>query len=306
MLTQFDLEQVRVLHIEPTTVCNASCPQCGREDPVFYQDAVHRSEIRLENVGQLWPVEHISNLKKMFMCGNFGEPAAARDVVEIYKYFRQHNPNIVLGMNTNGSIRAPIWWRELAQLFNQNLDYVVFSIDGLEDTNHIYRRNTVWSKIMDNAQAFIDAGGSAHWDMLVYEHNQHQVELAQDLAKSMGFSWFRAKVSKRFHTAPVKFLKPPQGYNLPNVNESNTKISCHALNEQSVYIAADGSLLPCCWFGAEVFSLDSQAQHLLKDWNQQLIPSWQESPHRICRMTCSQDPNGTSFSKQWKIEQQLK
>ena len=306
MLTQFDLAQVRVLHIEPTTMCNASCPQCGREDPAFYQDAVHRSEIRLENIGQLWPVEHIPNLEKMFMCGNFGEPAAARDVVEIYKYFRQHNPNIVLGMNTNGSIRTPAWWQELAQVFDQNYDYVVFSIDGLEDTNQIYRRNTVWSKIMENAQAFIDAGGSAHWDMLVYEHNQHQVELAQDLAKSMGFSWFRAKVSKRFHTAPVEFLKPPQGYNLPNVNESNTKISCHALNEQSVYIAADGSLLPCCWFGAEVFSLDSQAQHLLKDWNQQLIPSWQETPHRICRMTCSQDPDGTSFSKQWKIEQQLK
>jgi hypothetical protein len=306
MLKQFDLEQVRVLHIEPTTVCNASCPQCGRENSAFYQDSIHRSEIRLENIHQLWPVEHIPTLEKMFMCGNFGEPAAAQDIVEIYKYFRQHNPTIVLGMNTNGSIRTPAWWRELAQLFNQTYDYVVFSIDGLEDTNNIYRRNTHWSKIIENAQAFIDAGGSAHWDMLVYEHNQHQVDAAQHLAQSMGFNWFRAKVSKRFQSTPVEFLNPPNGYNLPNVSTLNTQISCHALNEHSVYVAADGSLLPCCWFGAEVFTLDSQAKYLLTDWNQKLVPSWHKSPHRICRSTCSQDTNGTSFSKQWKIEEQLK
>ena len=175
-----------------------------------------------------------------------------------------------------------------------------------EDTNHIYRRNTVWSKIMENAQAFIDAGGSAHWDMLIYEHNQHQVQLAQDLAKNMGFSWFRAKVSKRFVSTPVEFLKPPLGYALPNVNDSAGPINCHALNEHSIYIAADGSRLPCCWFGAEVFCLDQSAQHLLQDWNQRLVPSWQSSPHRICDTNCKSDLEGTSFSKQWQIEQQLK
>jgi hypothetical protein len=44
----------------------------------------------------------------------------------------------------------------------------------LEDTNHLYRENVEWKKIMENARAFISAGGTAHWDMLIFDHNKHQ------------------------------------------------------------------------------------------------------------------------------------
>jgi len=302
----FDLDKIKVLHIEPTTICNAACPQCGREDPRYYNDIMHSSEINLSQIKNMYSLDFIQHLNKMFMCGNFGEPAAAKDTLAIYRYFKECNPNITLGMNTNGSIRTPTWWVKLAEIFSNPYDYVVFSIDGLEDTNHIYRRKTVWSKIIDNAQSFISAGGVAHWDMLVYDHNEHQVQQAQDLAKELGFSWFRAKVSKRFHTSPVEFLQPPKNYDLPNVTTVNTAISCHALNEQSIYVAANGHVLPCCWFGAEVFTLDARAKDLLSSWNEKLVPSFSNTPHRICSATCSVDPAGTSFSKQWKIEEQLK
>lgn len=302
----FNIDQIKVLHIEPTTVCNASCPQCHREDTRFYIHDRDKCEITLDQIQQLFETKFIRQLEKMFMCGNFGEPAAAQDTLDIYKYFRTHNANITLGMNTNGSVRNVQWWRDLAGIFNQTFDYVVFSIDGLEDTNSIYRRNTSWDKILKNAQSFISNGGSAHWDMLVYEHNEHQVDACEDLARELGFTWFRAKVSKRFHESPVKFLNPPRGYNLPNVIlEKNRHISCHALNEKSVYLAANGQLLPCCWFGAETFTLDQDAKKLLSDWTL-LVNSWKTNPHRICTNTCTPDPAGTSFSKQWKVEKQLR
>lgn len=302
----FNLDNIKVLHVEPTTVCNASCPQCHREDPRFYVHDRDKCEIELEQIKQLFEKKFIEQLEKMFMCGNFGEPAAARDTLEIYKYFRSYNNNITLGMNTNGSVRNTHWWKSLAETFNQPFDYVVFSIDGLEDTNPVYRKNTSWNKILENAQSFISNGGSAHWDMLVYEHNEHQVDACERLARELGFTWFRAKVSKRFYESPVEFLNPPKGYHLPNVTTTkNGPISCHALNEKSVYLAANGRLLPCCWFGAETFTLDLEAEHLLSDWNL-LVNSWNQTPHRICNNTCTPDPDGTSFSKQWKIEKQLR
>lgn len=304
MLTSFNLDNIRVLHIEPTTVCNASCPQCSREDPKYYNDQKDRSEISLEQVQTMFKVEFIQRLEKVFMCGNFGEPAAAKDTLKIFQYFRTHNPDIVLGMNTNGSIRTPDYWINVANTFNKSYDYVVFSIDGLDDTNAVYRRNTVWSKIIENAQAYINAGGSAHWDMLIYEHNQHQIDQAKQLAKDMGFTWFRAKVSKRFNQFPVEFLNPPKGYELPNVIQSKD-IQCHALREQSIYVGANGRILPCCWFGAELFTLDNHAEELLQDWNT-LVTSWSSTPHRICLNTCATDYQGTSFSKQWQIEEQLR
>lgn len=297
------LKSPKVLHLEVTDVCQAACPQCSREtDPSFNKSVKHH--LTVDQLKLMFDEDYIRNLDKMFMCGNYGDPAAGHHTLDILKYFKMVNPNITLGLNSNGAIGNVSWWNELGTILNGSSDYVVFSIDGLEDTNHIYRKNVLWSKLMENTNAFITVGGSAHWDMLIFEHNQHQVESATELAKKLGFNWFRAKVSKRFATTPIEFLRPPIDYKLPNVVAAK-KINCHAINEQSVYVAANGRLLPCCWFGAEVFSLDAAAESLLADWTQ--IPvSWDNNPHRICANTCGMDEQGTSFSKQWHTQIQLK
>jgi hypothetical protein len=51
---------------------------------------------------------------------------------------------------------------------------------------------------MENAQAFIAAGGRARWDYIVFAHNEHQVEAAEALSKDMGFERFQYKKSARF------------------------------------------------------------------------------------------------------------
>jgi len=51
---------------------------------------------------------------------------------------------------------------------------------------------------MENAKAFIDAGGIAHWDFIVFQHNEHQVEEARHLAKEMGFKNFNVKKTTRW------------------------------------------------------------------------------------------------------------
>ena len=100
---------------------------------------------------------------------------------------------------------------ELASIICKPGDFAVFSVDGLEDTNHIYLRNTIFSKIMKNADAFISAGGIAHWDYIVFRHNEHQVESARTLALSMGFQEFYTKVTRRFAIVPNTGLEPPIG-----------------------------------------------------------------------------------------------
>ena len=73
-----------------------------------------------------------------------------RFAADIVRYTGETNPNIKITVHTNGGIRPPKWWSDLAKTYN-NLS-VVFSIDGLEDTNHIYRRKVVWGRVMENAQ----------------------------------------------------------------------------------------------------------------------------------------------------------
>jgi hypothetical protein len=281
------LRDIKVLHLEPTDVCQAACALCAREtDTNFRKDRQHH--LSMSQILKLVDEEKIRQLDKMFMCGVYGDPAAGKHTLDIYREFRKLNPDIVLGMNSNGGIQSTVWWHELGRIFNQPQDYVVFSIDGLESTNAVYRKNVVWPKLMQNAQAFIAAGGSAHWDMLVYRHNQHQVDECERLARDMGFSWFRAKVSRRGFTDR---LEQPIGWQLPNVQ--GTKINCHALNEQSTYIDAQGRESPCCWLGARQKDFVSDFEAVKNSWTS-------IQPNIVCMDACGTTDVETSFSQQWQ------
>lgn len=280
---------IKILHIEPTDVCQAACPLCAREtDNKFNKSVKHY--LKVDYLDRILPNGFVANLDKMFLCGNYGDPAASYYTHDIYNYFRKLNPSITLGMNSNGGIQSTFWWHQLAKILNQPKDYVVFSIDGLADTNADYRINVNWDKLMANVEAFIAAGGNAHWDMLVYKHNQHQVDACEQLAKKLGFKWFRTKVSKRTN---IGRLESPIGW--PRLNTPNTKINCHVLNEQSAYIDAQGNVGPCCWLG-------SRQQDFITDFNE-IQKSWASTcPNITCSENCSVTDGQTNFSNQWRRE----
>jgi MoaA/NifB/PqqE/SkfB family radical SAM enzyme len=280
-------ETAKVLHLEVTDVCQAECPLCAREtDPLFNKDLRHN--LTVSDMTTILGGQFISRLDKMFMCGNYGDPAAGANTLSIVDYFRQVNKHITLGMNTNGGVQSPSWWTELGQRFDQPNDYVVFSIDGLADTNHIYRKKVNWSKVMNNAAAFIKAGGSAHWDMLVYEHNEHQVNIAEQVARDMGFTWFRAKVSKR--SSNISWLQPPKSLIQPPIVTGT--IDCYVLKEQSVYVSARGTVYPCCWLGNNSeFTIDKFDE---------ISRNWRSAPNLVCTATCATNQHGTNFTNQWQ------
>ena len=316
----FELHTKTILQIEPTTVCALECPQCARYYDNNINPLMQSAELKLADVQRLCPEHWVKNLEKMFMCGNYGEPAAAQDCLEIYRWFRKINPDITLGMNTSGSLRSVEWWAELAQIMSRPHDYVVFSIDGLEDTNHIYRRNSNWSKIMSNAKSFIDAGGSAHWDMLVFEHNKHQIDQARQLAQDLGFSWFRTKYTDRPITANIQWLvKVSDTVDPPTSNQ----ITCHYETTKQAYLSAQGEWLPCCYIGGKINYPDHEGQELRSIFDQREQPqqfdtvhetaAWQEvwkrwstTPLSVCSSNCRIDTGKPKALDKWKQELQLR
>lgn len=286
------LRDIKVLHLEPTDVCQAACPLCARETDVdFQKDRQHH--LTMAQILKHVSIEQIAQLDKMFMCGNYGDPAAGKTTIDLCQQFRKINPGIVLGMNTNGGLQSTLWWHTLGTILNQSQDYVVFSIDGLEDSNATYRRNVNWNKLMSNAEAFVAAGGSAHWDMLVYQHNQHQVDECEKLARSMGFTWFRAKVSKRPF---VNGLQSPSNWKSNKIVASTVK--CHVLGEQSVYIDAQGRSSPCCWLGSRQKDFVTDFETVQNSWTSL-------QPNIVCLDTCGTVGEATNFTNQWHREIQF-
>jgi sulfatase maturation enzyme AslB (radical SAM superfamily) len=164
-----------------------------------------------------------------------------------------------LSMHTNGSARTQSWWKKLAKL---NIN-VAFGIDGLGDTHALYRINTDWDKIIENAKAYIDAGGEAEWHMLVFKHNEHQIGACQHMADQMGFKKFQVKHTSRFNDnkwhvlddagRTTHILEPTQKSidMIPRVKQAVTNqtpvIQCKAKKYRQIYVAADGTVSPCCW-----------------------------------------------------------
>lgn len=189
---------VRRLHIELSSRCNASCPVCSRNfsgGPVVPD--LELTELSIDDIKRMVPNEIAKNLVGINFCGNVGDPGMAPDLLPILEYFREQSPNIVQQIRTNGGMRGTKFWTEVGEFFAKqpkaignhlfNQAGVVFSVDGLEDTNHIYRRGVKWEKVIANMRAYSATGAKAIWEWLLFEHNQHQVEEAQALAKELGF-----------------------------------------------------------------------------------------------------------------------
>lgn len=278
--------EIRMIHVEPTDVCQARCAQCAREtDPEFDQSLHHH--LSTQQLAKIIPANTLENLHKVLMCGTYGDPAAGRYTLDLARWFRYHQPTVTLGLHSNGGIASTDWWRELAGLMRHSEDYVVFSIDGLADTNHLYRRGVSWHRVMHNVQAYIQAGGPAHWDMLVYQHNEHQVQACEDLARTMGFQWFRAKVTRRPMTAE---LQVPQGWRRPQVG---SEIQCHALQEKSIYIDAQARVSPCCWLGGRQSDFVHDFAEVQATWRT-------DQPNPVCQDACGAVSGVTAFQQQWQ------
>ena len=281
----YKYNDIKVLHLEVTQNCQASCPMCDRnQNGGALNPHIDLSEITLNDAKQIFEPKFIKQLKTMYMCGNLGDPIIARDTLEIFKYFREHNPNMWLSMNTNAGARDEAWWRELARTFG-NFGSVIFSVDGLWDTNHLYRQGVVWDNVERSMRSFIAAGGRARWDFLIFEHNQYQVEQAEALSKEWGFEKFVAKKTGRFITAnsekkeshqatdrkgntTTKLKKPDAKY----VNNAlkkqtlleikygsmdayyqQTPIRCKVKDEGSLFITSEGLAMPCCWTAGRMY-----------------------------------------------------
>lgn len=179
-------DNIKQVHLEITQRCQAACPMCDRNENGGVDNRhITNAELSIDDCKKIFSPDFIRQLDAMYMCGNLGDPIVARDTLEVFKYFREHNPTMWLSMNTNAGAKTVEWWEELAKVIN-NKGAVIFSVDGLHDTNHLYRQNVVWDNVERNMRAFINTGGRARWDFLIFKHNEHQVAEAEALSKEWG------------------------------------------------------------------------------------------------------------------------
>ena len=182
-------DHITAVHVEATDRCNAQCPVCIRSfqgGPV--KDIVTDSELGLAHFTKYLGDDFCSKVVDWNFCGNKGDPSSALELVDIFEYILKCNPNARIMMRTNGGARSKNFWKSIGELFHNTNCRVIFAVDGLEDTNHIYRKNVKWSNLYRNMKAYFKNGGQGlgQFDTLKFAHNQHQWEEIRHLASKFG------------------------------------------------------------------------------------------------------------------------
>lgn len=265
------LKDIRDIHLEISSMCNARCPLCPRNFRGYpYNNGYVETNLTLTNAQHIFLPALLKQLTRIWINGNFGDAVMNPETPDIVEYFRSHNKDLIIDISTNGSARNQDFWIRLAQAKSN----VSFCLDGLEDTHHLYRQSTNWLTIINNAKIFISAGGNAIWKMIPFDHNQHQIEECKTLSKQLGFTQF-ALVPDGRDKGPVFDKQGNLIHVLGNYQEETSfevlfhkkktdmilledivdnvtkheNINCYTKQERSIYINSIGDVYPCCWTG---------------------------------------------------------
>jgi MoaA/NifB/PqqE/SkfB family radical SAM enzyme len=264
-------QDIRDVHLEISSLCNASCPWCPRTFWGYpYNGGYPEVNFTLDHAKKVFTPDFLKQLNSIYINGNFGDIVMNPEGPNIVDYFLNQNSKLAITISTNGGARDEIFWTRLAL----SGATVMFCLDGLSDTHHLYRQNTVWDIVIRNAKTFIAAGGRAVWKMIKFDHNQHQIDACQELSQQLGFLNFQLLDEGR-NTGPVFDRNGTLTHVLGNytgekdfkvlIHKKTTyqilledilpgrtpakNVVCETKRLGSIYISSTGDVSPCCHTG---------------------------------------------------------
>lgn len=289
------LNDVLVLHVELSSKCNAWCPGCARNQQGYgLKPGLSPTNLDLSVLRNA--LDKLPNLNRVQLCGRHGDPVIHQDFDTAIDWLLERP--VFIQIHTNASLRNEQWWTELGTKLANTKHMIWFGIDGLADTHSIYRQGTDFNKVITNATAFINAGGSAVWQFIPFEHNEHQIRDCIKLAKNIGFKQFEIiegvrnpMVAKHYTTGQEYILTPWSRNSKLNFLENRTKLAfenCSHLMAKELYITASGKYTLCCHFDSAHPNLDPVLFDTLEETQQLDIEAEiNTTPRPLCVKSCA-------------------
>jgi len=337
-MNQYDINTVKVLEIELTTFCNANCGACDRNingGPINLKMPLHH--MSFDTWKQIVQDKNLSNISTLTFDGNFGDASMHPYIIKFLEYPSSIKNDLFIKISSNGGARNTKFWNELATALQKFRSHEMqFAIDGLEDTNHIYRRNVNWNKLIENVTAFNTAGGISTWRAIIFDHNKHQIKEMRNLAKQLNFYKFKTYRNRVTPIIVDKYKNLPKGIlTSPTMDEfekkyklleqfknikisyepsiSFTDYSCPFAEEKTIVIEPDGKVWPCCFIQGNVvthhkkfpyddWNINNLNEHLLMDILEQfrnhLYPAWKTGSYDICNKCLHKTNKPTQYTVQ--------
>lgn len=240
------------LAVEPTTSCNLRCPECPSGLRSFSRPT---GMLRKEMFQKL--VDEIGD-KLMYLTFYFqGEPYLHKDFLEMVKLAT--SKKIYTSTSTNAHYLNP---KNALATVESGLDRLIVSIDGTtQDVYQQYRVGGKLDKVLEGTKNIIEAkkqlnSSTPHviFQFLVVKPNEHQMDEAKALAKSVGVDEIRFKTAQIYDYENGSELIPTIDQyaryqkNIDGKWSIKNKLIDHCWKMwHSAVITWDGIVVPCCF-----------------------------------------------------------
>lgn len=297
------------LYVEPSSFCNLKCPRCPR---TYDKQSYAPTNLNIDLFSQILESKLWSDLKILEYGGNLGDPLMHPLLPQMINLARKIIPDLCQMIHTSGNHGDSVWRRNLEALTAK--DIVLFSVDGLKDSNHIYRIGAKWERI-EEAMNLCAGKVRLFWKFIVFKHNQKQVVEAAKIAKAKGFEQFIVTKSHLFYgewsEADGSDSMAPKAEWVSQRAAGPTIFSPKCQSASMHYISADGKYMPCCWsqnykeihFPVEQTEASNDTLHrILKSEQLNSLKSrWQDDPHFFCHKKCRSHIGNRSSHNQLKL-----
>lgn len=221
------------------------CPGCARTQ---WRDLVKKSPVKTDLNGldleRFLDCSEGAKIDTFLLCGDYGDAIYYPDLFDFLSRFRRTKK---FEIHTNGSYRDEKFWHRLSEILTTD-DVITFSIDGLEDTNPVYRINSDWNSIMLGIDIMTRGPAQVRWKTIVFQHNYQQLHQIKKVAEDKGCEFSIEKT----HRFGKDGLEPPEHLIETNhlfreeyTTDHTIEIEPGCINEKIV--SCDGFMYPCDW-----------------------------------------------------------
>ena len=271
-------QELRTIQWEPTSFCNANCIGCPRTDldtmltrPHIAAMQRHATEQESDAFVLSVVDKRLKKLREVVYNGDIGDAMMHPNIDDIIIEIDKKRP-MVQHIHTNGGGAWYEKFKKIAEHVDGDLSkniFFVFSIDGLEDTNHLYRRNVQWKHIIKNAEILSKHKVHVRWRMNRFKHNEHQIDTARQMAEDWGWefslnhrTWGHQKVAELLHRPSDpslykeklkswkenRFLEFREDkFRYLSTPQTSFKDTCLWKQDKEIQVVSDMTVWPCCW-----------------------------------------------------------
>lgn len=246
------------LTIDPTNICTLKCPFCSTG---FGNIKRAKGMMSGENFKKI--IDILGPYLLHIDMQNWGEPLLNKDIYQMIAYAKKFDIHVTASTNFQNFDE-----KSAEDMISSKLDRLILSIDGAsQETYEKYRRGGDFLKAIENIKTLVRKRKELKsrlpiiiWQFLVFRHNEHEIEIAQRMARELGaddigvnsafiavnseeykdwvplnskYNRYNLSIEQKVAGSSDEFLKPA------------AEMTCNWL-WQGMTVNWDGSVSPCC------------------------------------------------------------